>query len=125
MTGTLADTHALLWWLADDPRLSDRARRLISAGEKPVHFSAASIWEAEIKAAMGKLTLPGDLLDALEAHRFVELPVSARHGREAARLPLRHRDPFDRMIVAQARLEGLDVITRDPKIAAYGTRVVW
>jgi PIN domain nuclease of toxin-antitoxin system len=123
--GALADTHALLWWLADDPRLSEPARSLIAAGEVPVHFSAASVLEAEIKAAIGKLVVPDALLQALEADRFVELPIAARHASEAARLPLLHRDPFDRMIVAQARLEGLPVITADPKIAGYGAEVLW
>jgi PIN domain nuclease of toxin-antitoxin system len=125
VTGALADTHALLWWLADDPRLSDRARGVIAAGDLPVHFSAASVWEAEIKATAGKLVLTDDLLEALEADRFVELPVTARHAREAARLPLLHRDPFDRMIAAQARVEGLTVITSDHRIAEYGALVLW
>jgi PIN domain nuclease of toxin-antitoxin system len=125
VTGALADTHALLWWLADDPRLSDRARGVIAAGDLPVHFSAASVWETEIKATAGKLVLTDDLLEALEADRFVELPVTARHAREAARLPLLHRDPFDRMIAAQARVEGLTVITGDHRIAEYGALVLW
>ena len=125
MTGLLADTHALLWWLADDPRLSARAREVIEAGAVPVHFSAASVWAAEIKAASGKLIVPEDLLDALGADGFLEIAVVARHAREAARLPALHRDPFDRMLVAQARLEGLAVVTRDPKIAEYGVPVFW
>lgn len=125
MTALLADTHALLWWLADDDRLSSAAREVIEAGEVPVHFSAASVWEAEIKAAIGKLVLPDDLLEALEADGFLEIVIAARHAREAARLPPLHRDPFDRMIAAQARLEGLTVVTRDPKIAAYGVPVLW
>lgn len=125
MTGALADTHALLWWLADDRRLSEGARELIAAGEVPVAFSAASIWEAEIKAASGKLVVPDDLLEALGTDGFVELPIAARHARAAARLPPLHRDPFDRMIVAQARLEGLVIITADSKIADYGAEVLW
>jgi PIN domain nuclease of toxin-antitoxin system len=125
VTGLLADTHALLWWLADDPRLSTHAREVIAAGDVPVHFSAASVWEAEIKAASGKLVVPEDLLDALQADGFLEIAVAARHAREAARLPALHRDPFDRMLAAQARLEGLTVITRDPKIAEYGVPVIW
>ena len=125
MTGALADTHALLWWLADDPRLSEPARDVLAAGEIAVFFSAASVWEAEIKAAAGKLRVPDDLLESLEAEQFVELDATARHAREAARLPLLHRDQFDRMLVAQARLENLAVMTRDPKIAAYGVALVW
>ena len=77
MSAYLADTQALLWWLSDDPRLSEPARALIAAGEVPVSFSAASVWEAEIKAASGKLAAPGDLLEALEADGFAEL---ADHG---------------------------------------------
>jgi PIN domain nuclease of toxin-antitoxin system len=125
VTGYLADTHALLWWLSDDPQLSERARALMAAGEMPVLFSAASIWEAEIKAAAGRLVVPHELLAALEADRFVELPIAARHACEAARLPPLHRDPFDRMLVAQARLERLVVITTDSKIADYGAEVLW
>ena len=125
MNGALADTHVLLWWLADDERLSKPARELIAAGEVPVYFSAVSVWEAAIKLAAGKLVAPDDLLDALEADGFVEIAVTARHAREAARLPLLHRDPFDRMLVAQAGIEGLTVITRDPKLADYGAAVLW
>jgi PIN domain nuclease of toxin-antitoxin system len=83
----------------------------------PVQFSAASVLEAEIKAAIGKLVIPADLVEALEADRFVELPIRAAHAREAARLEPLHRDPFDRMLVAQARLEG-------QKIADYGAAVL-
>lgn len=125
MTRALADTHTLLWWLGDDRRLSERARDLIAVGEVPILFSAASIWEAEIKVASGKLVVPDGLLDALDADGFAELPVSARHARDAARLPPLHRDPFDRMIVAQARAEGLVIITADSKVADYGVEVLW
>jgi PIN domain nuclease of toxin-antitoxin system len=125
VTAALADTHALLWWLADDERLSDRARELIAGGQVPVYFSAASVWEAEIEAAAGRLVVPDDLLEALEADGFVELPVTARHARAAARLAPLHRDPFDRLIVAQARSEGLPVISGDRKISEYGATVLW
>jgi PIN domain nuclease of toxin-antitoxin system len=125
VTGTLADTHALLWWLSDDHQLSDAARALISSGEEPVHFSAASIWEVGIKVAAGKAVVPEDLIEALVSDLFVEIPITALHALEAAGLPLLHRDPFDRMIVAQARLENLMVITTDQKIADYGVPVLW
>jgi PIN domain nuclease of toxin-antitoxin system len=98
--------------------------RVIATGDVPVHFSAASVWEAEIKAAIGKLVRE-DLLGALEADGFLELPMTARHAIDAARLPPLHRDPFDRMLVAQARLEGLEIITSDQKIADYGAAVLW
>ena len=125
MTGALADTQALLWWLSDDEQLSARAREVIAKGEMRVYFSAASVWEAEIKAAAGKLVMQDDLLEALEADGFIELAMTAWHARDAARLPALHRDPFDRMIVAQARAEGLTVITADPKVADYGAIVLW
>ncbi|MGI8730228.1 MAG: type II toxin-antitoxin system VapC family toxin [Solirubrobacteraceae bacterium] len=125
MTRALADTNALLWWVTDDRRLSPAARKAIGDGEVAVHFSAASVWQAEIKAAAGKLLGGDKLLEALEADHFLELAVTARHACEAARLPLLHRDPFDRMIVAQARLEDLIVITSDPKIGEYGPSVLW
>lgn len=125
MRAALADTHALLWWLADDPRLSAAAREVIAEGDVRVHFSAASVWEACIKAALGKLVVTGDLLEALEADHFVELPITALHAREAAHLPLLHRDPFDRMIAAQARVEGLTVITADAAVGQYGIPVLW
>jgi len=125
VTGALADTQALLWWLSDDEQLSARAREVIAKGEMRVYFSAASVWEAEIKAAAGKLVMQDDLLEALEADGFIELAMTAWHARDAARLPALHRDPFDRMIVAQARAEGLTVITADPKVADYGAIVLW
>jgi len=125
VNAALADTHVLLWWLAEDPRLSDLARETIAAGAVRVYFSATSVWEAEIKAAIGKLVVSGALIEALEADHFVELGITARHAREAGRLPPLHRDPFDRMIVAQARLEGLAVLTADRSIAQYDVPVLW
>jgi len=115
----------LLWWLAADARLSPTARELIAGGTTPVLYSAASIWEIAIKRAGGKLIAPDDILDAVEADGFVELPIAARHAAIAGALPLHHRDPFDRMIIAQAQLEDLSVITADARIADYGVSVVW
>jgi PIN domain nuclease of toxin-antitoxin system len=88
-------------------------------------FSAASIWEIAIKRAQGKLDVPGNLLDTMEQRGFVELPVLSRHAIIAGALPPRHRDPFDRMIVAQAQSEGLTIVTRDERIAAYDVPVLW
>ena len=105
--------------------LSRAAGELIGAGEVPVYFSAASIWEAGIRAAAGKLSAPDDLLRALEADGFVELAIAARHAREATQLAALHRDPFDRMLVAQARSEEITVITADDVISAYGVPVLW
>lgn len=125
MRPALADTHTLLWWLSDDPRLSAAGRDLIAAGETLVYFSAASAWEVAIKAAAGKLVVRADFVEALEHDRFIELPINARHAIAAGSLPLLHRDPFDRMIAAQANVEGLVVITADQHIAAYGVPVLW
>jgi PIN domain nuclease of toxin-antitoxin system len=114
----LLDTHVLIWWTGDQ-RLSETAAAAISSPENSVFVSAASVWEAEIKAAGGKLNLGGDLVRGVDDSGFTELPVRFEHGRAAAHLPMHHRDPFDRMLIAQARIEGLTVVTRDPAFSAY------
>jgi PIN domain nuclease of toxin-antitoxin system len=117
----LLDTHALLWWLADDPRLSRGAREAIVDPDALVHVSAVSVWECAIKATLGKLDLGGaDLVDEIPANGFLELPVSARDAWDAGALPRHHDDPFDRMLVAQARREELVLVTRDAAFVAYG-----
>jgi PIN domain nuclease of toxin-antitoxin system len=90
-----------------------------------VRFSAASIWELGIKQAKRKLTLPTGFLEALIADGFIEIPVSSQHAVLAAALPPHHADPFDRMIIAQAQIEGLTVVTRDTRFGAYGVPVLW
>jgi PIN domain nuclease of toxin-antitoxin system len=125
LTGLLVDAHALLWALADPDLLPARVRDELSAGATPAFVSAASIWEIEIKRALGKLKAPHDLLDAVAAARFAPLEITFAHARIAGALPRRHGDPFDRMLVAQARCEGLTIVTRDPEIAAYDVPVLW
>ena len=125
MTAALLDTQALLWWLDDDRRLSAPAREALAQGARTVYYSAVSVWEIAIKRPTGKLRAPDNLIDAIDADGFVELPVLARHGWVAGALPLHHRDPFDRMIVAQAQVEQLPVITADARIAAYEVTIVW
>lgn len=120
----LLDTHAILWWLGADPHLSDTARDTITQAGDDTWVSAASIWEASIKRASGKLAGP-DLLSAVEAAGLRLLSIDARHGKLAGELPLLHRDPFDRMLVAQARLERLVVVSADADIPRYGVPVVW
>jgi PIN domain nuclease of toxin-antitoxin system len=116
----LLDTHTLLWTLDDDARLRRQARDAIVDPENEVLASAASAWEIAVKSALGKIRpLPG-LGDALREQRFAELPVSIDHALCVAELPLHHRDPFDRLLVAQAQLEGLTIVTRDERIARYG-----
>ena len=119
----LLETHALIWWLAREP-LSKEAEAAIAAPENEILVSAASVWEAEIKVAAGRLHLSGELIDGIEESRFAELPVRSDHGRAAARLPLHHRDPFDRMLIAQARLEGLTLVSRDPTVPLYDVPVL-
>jgi len=114
----LLDTHVFIWWITDE-RLTDAAGAAISAPANQITVSAASIWEAEIKVAIGKLELAVDLAQEARDNAFIELPVRFEHGRAAARLPMHHRDPFDRMLIAQARMEGLTVVTRDPAFSAY------
>jgi PIN domain nuclease of toxin-antitoxin system len=125
LTSLLVDSHALLWWRGDHRRLSVRAHEAIEDPDISLFFSAASIWEIAIKRAQGKLKTPGDLLETMEQRGFVELPVLSRHAIRAGALPPLHGDPFDRMIVAQAQSEGLTVVTRDPRIAAYDVPVLW
>ena len=115
----LLDTHVLLWWLDDDARL-DRSAADAIAGAELVAVSAASAWEIGIKQALGKLVGPDDLPAELASNAFTELPVTVAHALAAGALPPRHSDLFDRMLVAQSRLEGLTLVTRDDRLADYG-----
>lgn len=122
----LLDAHAFIWWLTDDRRLSAPARRAIADLQSTVHVSAATIWELTIKASLGRITLgDADLVAEIAANEFLELPITARHADLAGRLPKEHDDPFDRMLVAQARLEGLTCVTRDRAFQAYGVAALW
>ncbi len=125
----LLDTHAFLWWIADDARLSDRAREVIADGRNDVLFSAASGWEIAIKAGLGKLEVPEDLEafvdEQLSKNAFRALPVRLSHALRVRSLPDHHRDPFDRLLVAQSVLEGLPILSADPQVALYPVEVVW
>ncbi len=116
----LLDTHTLLWWLADDPTLAHAARQAIAAEDSAVFASAASAWEIAIKTALGKLDAPGDLEDQLVRHRFEPLSITIAHALAAGALPHHHEDPFDRVLIAQAKAEDLTVVTRDPRFRLYG-----
>jgi PIN domain nuclease of toxin-antitoxin system len=115
----LLDTHALLWWLGDDPRLDRSAADAIAEAEF-VAVSAASAWEIGMKQAIGKLIGPDDLPAELATNGFTELAVTIAHATAAGALPPHHSDPFDRVLVAQSRLEGLTLVTRDDRLADYG-----
>ncbi len=121
----LLDTHVWLWWQAGDARLGTHTRRLLLRASE-VRFSAASAWEISIKVAIGKLTLPADAdIGAELSHSgFLELPVQLVHAEDVRALPLLHRDPFDRLLIAQARIEGLTLVTADRQLAAYGIAVL-
>jgi PIN domain nuclease of toxin-antitoxin system len=121
----LLDTHVWLWWKADDRRLGKHARHaIVTAAE--VRFSAASAWEIAIKTAAGKLTTPAasNLVEEIERDGFQPLPVTLAHAEELRSLPTLHRDPFDRMLVAQARVEGLTLVTSDERLAGYDVTVL-
>jgi PIN domain nuclease of toxin-antitoxin system len=114
----LLDTHVLIWWSGGKP-IAPTAASAIRSPENEVLVSAASVWEAEIKAATGRLLLRADLDTELAQHSFEPLDISPAHAVAAARLPVHHRDPFDRMLVAQAQLEDLTLVTRDPVFDGY------
>ncbi len=119
----LLDTHALLWWLAGE-RLEDEAVDRVGDPDVLVVVSAATVWEIALKRALGKLRFPGDPGEEALAAGFEPLSVSFAHATRAATLPPHHRDPFDRMLVAQAQEEGLALVSRDPAFAPYDVSVL-
>ncbi len=115
----LLDTHILLWWLADDEHLPARAAATIADPDTEVVVSAASTWEISIKQAAGRLDAPEDLLDAVVANDFGTLAITADHAIAAGRLPPHHADPFDRMLIAQAGIEGFTLVSVDRRFSDY------
>ena len=115
----LLDTHALLWWLSDWDEIAETTRDAIADPENEVFVSAVSGWEIAIKKARGRLVAPDNLSAVVEKKHFEHLPLSFEHTERAAVLPPHHRDPFDRMLVAQAQAEGLVLVTRDARIPLY------
>jgi PIN domain nuclease of toxin-antitoxin system len=126
---SLLDTHAFLWFIIGDRRLSATARDRIEARESEVLLSVASIWEIAIKAGLGKLPLPSPVRtyvpQQMVENRIGLLPVALDHALEAGNLPHHHRDPFDRMLVVQARMEEMPIISADPALDQYGIDRVW
>jgi PIN domain nuclease of toxin-antitoxin system len=122
----LLDTHLVLWWMAGEAsRISKKALAALgSDGVEPI-VSAVTIWEAAIKRGLGKLDAPADLLPQLERAGVEVLPITARHADFVASLPLHHRDPFDRLLVAQAILESLPLVSHDVSLRRYDVEVVW
>lgn len=115
----LLDTHVFLWWLDDPSQLSKAAMKAIGDGKNTVYVSAAVVWEISIKKALGKLDAPDDLEAAMAANRFLPLPVTIPHALAVQTLPDVHRDPFDRLLVAQAKHEGFKLVSRDPNVPLY------
>ena len=125
----LLDTHAFLWWIGDDSRLPARARKLISAERNEVFLSVASAWELAIKTKLGRMRLAEDLegfvVRQVAVNGFQVLPIHLRHALHVATLPDHHADPFDRILVAQARIENLVLLSGDEQIARYPVAVEW
>lgn len=121
----LLDTHALIWAAADPDRLSGRAAEAIADPGNDVHVSAVSAWEVAIKRARGRLRFPDVDTGLLRTLRFAGLPIALEHAVEVGRLPVHHRDPFDRMLVAQARTDDLTLVTRDRLLEPYDVALWW
>ena len=125
----LLDTHAFLWWIADDDRLGANARETIGSADNEVFMSAASVWEIVTKTRLGRLPIPRPIEDfiasQLEANAFQPLAITIRHALELDGLPDLHRDPFDRMLVAQALAEEMPLVTGDQAVRAYPVTTIW
>ncbi len=121
----LLDTHVLLWWLAEDQRLSDRARREIENPENLILASAVCAWEISIKKALGKLTCPDDLLAVVRESALMWVPIEPEEAFTAGELAPHHRDPFDRLLVAQAHRRKAKILSRDPMLDRYRVDRIW
>lgn len=119
----LLDSHVALWWLEDAATLGPKSRQSIMSADE-VYVSSVTPWELGIKRALGKIEMPDGLVATLELGGFVFLPISALHAERAPNLPARHRDPFDRMLVAQAQLESLTLVTADKAFHAYEVELI-
>ena len=125
----LLDTHTFLWWITDSPQLSSRVREIIGNGNHTLFLSAASGWEIAIKARLSRLGLPDHpvhfMLEQLSLNAFESLPIQLSHALHVYTLPAHHRDPFDRILVAQSQLERLPILTADLWISRYEVEVIW
>jgi PIN domain nuclease of toxin-antitoxin system len=122
MTTLLLDTHVALWWYQENSRLKSTVREAVGIADA-VYVSAASAWEVAIKLALRQLRLPASFDEGVEASGFERLPITFAHAERAGALPLHHRDPFDRMLIAQAQVEGLTLVTRDRQLIAYDVAI--
>jgi len=124
MKRILLDTHALIWWMCGDKKLGLNAQEHIANPENAIFVSAATVWEMSIKQQMGKLEVPDDIESIVEQLGFSALPITLFHGQQSGKLPMHHRDPFDRMLIAQAQAEGLQILTKDAYFPDYGIRLI-
>ena len=120
----LLDTHVLLWWLDDYPTLSKKAKDGIADGKNLVFISAVVIWEIRIKQSLGKLKLPHNFRKVLDSQPFEPLDITVEHVHAVGNLPTHHRDPFDRMLVAQTKVEHLTLVTRDIRLKKYKIPII-
>ncbi len=123
MKRILLDTHALIWWMNGSDQLGPLSQQMIASEENHVFVSAASIWEMSIKRQMGKLQAPNDLDSLIEKLGFEKLDISLFHAEQAGNLPTHHKDPFDRMLIAQAQAEGLLLVSTDEHFPSYGINI--
>ncbi|AVH69377.1 type II toxin-antitoxin system VapC family toxin [Nostoc sp. 'Lobaria pulmonaria (5183) cyanobiont'] len=125
----LLDTHAFIWWVTNDPQLSANARNVIADSDNILFLSVVSAWEIVIKNKLGKLTLPEPVEEyipsRLAINRFESLPIQMSHVLQVASLPSIHRDPFDRILIAQSQVENLPIVTIDQKITQYLVQTIW
>jgi PIN domain nuclease of toxin-antitoxin system len=125
----LLDTHTFLWWVLDDPQLSPLCRQIITDGSHTIYFSAASAWEMAIKCQIGKLSLPdlpaSYVTSRVALNSFQILPIALSHALHIHGLPMLHRDPFDRILIAQCQTENMPLLTADPLIAQYNIQTLW
>jgi PIN domain nuclease of toxin-antitoxin system len=125
----LLDTHALLWWWMENPRLAARARTAIDDPAASVYVSVATVWEIAIKHGLGKLTLDSRVIDDLRSgdafDRIIELPIRREHAVDAGLLSISHKDPFDRLLIAQATIEGLTLVSNERLFDRFGVSRLW
>jgi PIN domain nuclease of toxin-antitoxin system len=125
----ILDTHTFLWWITDSDELSQKAREIIADAQNELFVSAASTWEIAIKAQLGRLEFVGDpervIPEQLSLNAVEGLPVQISHALHVYHLPQHHRDPFDHLLIAQARLEEIPIITKDPVISQYDVETIW
>ncbi len=125
----LLDTHVFLWWIMDSPQISKDARKLMSEGSSDLFWSSASSWEIAIKYANGKLPLPDEpgvfIMSELSSNRISSLSITNEHSFMAGKLPVHHRDPFDRMLITQSNFENMPLITSDRIMSQYDVKTIW